>query len=81
MVQGFESWSAEAKAKSHEDTMKRIERTRRLLAEYGNKLNYAKAKAKTITNSKAFAKFQETVGKTRTCIEEANSCYYLRFNY
>lgn len=80
-VQKYNSWTDEEKANSHERSLKRIEAYEDLIRRYGTKENCARVLSDKVVNSKAFSKFQETVGKTKCFIEDMNDCYYLRFIY
>lgn len=81
-VQGFETWTDKEKERAHAREIETIERLERRLAEYGTKKNEANVAAEKIVKSKAFAKFQETVGSTVwVSVEETNDAFYVRFNY
>lgn len=81
MVQGYDTWTAEEKARSHARSLETIEAYERRLAKFGTKENEAKYYAEQIVNSKAFAKFQQEVGNVSWNIEQMDICYYVRFNY
>lgn len=80
-VQGYNTWTVEAKQKAHE----RHERSIQLLEEqealYGDRHGQAMHYLDKIRDSKAFARFQRTVGDTQLTIERAKDAWYIRFNY
>lgn len=80
-VQAYTTWTDEEKARSHERALRQIEAYERLIRDYGTKENLARVLMDKVVKSKAFAKFQEAVGKTTYRIEDKDDCYYLRFNY
>lgn len=80
-VQTYDSWTDEAKENSKQRGLEFIERMKAKIEKYGTPLNQARMELEAIRNSAAFKKFQLVAGETSTHIEEANGCYYIRFNY
>lgn len=80
-VQGFKSWSDEEKRERHEYYLRLIKQLKGRKAKYGTKDEEARQTTERIVNSKAFKEFKEEVGEVTYGIEEANNCYYIRFNY
>lgn len=65
-----------------EDYKTEIEGLRELKNRYGTRANQALALKKTIEETNAFKKFEETVGKTTLTTEiDSENCYKIRFRY
>ena len=80
-VQGYEGWSDAEKANSHKSYLEFIAMCEEKLAKYGTREREAREVAEQITNSMAFEKFQNEIGKVDWHIEQMDICYYIRFNY
>lgn len=81
-VQSYDTWTDAEKARSHEWSVKTIALYREKLAKYGTKSGELAATREALSNAEAFkafaACFEEGVTLTT---EQANGCYYIRFNY
>ena len=80
-VNGYESWTAEEKAKNEAYCKERIEYNKGLLEKYGTVENEAKTIYAGIISSKAYKKFASNFSSMDTCIEDTNETYYCRFSY
>ena len=82
-VQSYNSWTAEEKARHHNQTIECVNWLVKDEEKYGTKENKAKTEQKQIMNSKAFKKFEEAVGNAVCTIIEVDNdgCYKLRFYY
>lgn len=85
VVQGYKTWTDEAKARRHSENMARIATLEDMIAKYGTKMNEGKERITKILESKAFEKFSTTLGGVKTSTEIKTDYgvdfLYLRFRY
>jgi len=81
-VQGYDTWTKEAKARTNEDFLEHKELIEGNIAYFGTRENEFDIVTNIIVNSKAFENFEKAVGgKVEWYKEEVNGAYYIRFNY
>lgn len=82
IVQAYDSWTAEEKAKRNAETERQVAQYEELLAKYGTKENELRMVHEELVNSKAFQKFASNFENVTTEVEfKENFFYYIRFNY
>lgn len=74
-------WSEEGRARIIEDAKENMKSIEDRRARFGTKENEVQWATKTFENSKAFEKFQNTVGKTTWELETRDGFYGMRFYY
>ena len=81
-VQGYTTWTDEEKAGCAARTAETVKEIQERKNQYGTKENEARYYEELIVSSKAFKKFEETVGEVKTNIELLdNFVYTIRFFY